>query len=99
MKNHQFIILLCVSSLFLNSCKNQIKEIDYVVFTGNIQNTKESFIEVTGEVNDFKREISITENGSFSDTLKITSPGLYQFKILKKLLQYISTTEIMYICR
>ena len=74
MKN--IILLLAVSFVF-SSCSEK----NYVIFSGNIANTKDTAMKIGNISRDFQKEVSIDENGNFRDTLYITSPGAYSYQI------------------
>tara|TARA_B110000093_G_scaffold151742_1_gene166331 strand:- start:3321 stop:4730 length:1410 start_codon:yes stop_codon:yes gene_type:complete len=74
MKN---IILLLAASFVFTSCSEK----NYVLFSGNIANTKDTMIKIGNLGRDFKKEVTIDENGNFRDTLYITEPGAYFYKI------------------
>ena len=74
MKN---IILLLAASFVFSSCSEK----NYVIFSGNIANTKDTAMKIGNISRDFQKEVSIDENGNFRDTLYITSPGAYSYQI------------------
>jgi len=74
MKN---IILLLAASFVFSSCSEK----NYVLFSGNIANTKDTTMKIGNISRDFQKEVSIDENGNFRDTLFITSPGAYSYQI------------------
>ena len=74
MKN---IILLLAASFVFSSCSEK----NYVIFSGNIANTKDTAMKIGNMNRDFQKEVSIDENGNFRDTLYITSPGAYSYQI------------------
>jgi len=64
-------IVFALASLAIVSCKKEdVKPVDYALFTGKITNKNSDSIFVTGK--DFKQAIPVQEDGSFSDTLKVT---------------------------
>jgi len=71
-------ILLSLSVLSILSCENEPK-VDYALFSGKIENALVKKITVNGF--DFSKEIPLKEDGSFTDTLKIDKPGLYNFSV------------------
>ncbi len=77
------LILLSGFILFLVSCNENGKteDVDYVLFSGKIDNTIENEISVYGNSNNFNKIIPIQPNGTFSDTLKIEQSGSYSFII------------------
>lgn len=68
-------LLIAATGLAVISCKNEPK-VDYVLFSGKIENSKGDKINVVG--NDFKKEIALKEDGTFADTLRV-EPGYYNF--------------------
>jgi thiol-disulfide isomerase/thioredoxin len=74
MKN---IILLLAASFVFSSCSEK----NYVLFSGNIANTKDTTMKIANISRDFQKEVSIDENGNFRDTLFINSPGAYSYQI------------------
>ena len=74
MKN---IILLLAASFVFSSCSEK----NFVIFSGNIANTKDTAMKIGNISRDFQKEVSIDENGNFRDTLYITSPGAYSYQI------------------
>ena len=74
MKN---IILILAASFVFTSCS----ENNYVLFSGNIANSKDTTMKIVNINRDFKKEVTIDENGNFRDTLYITSPGAYSYQI------------------
>lgn len=70
-------ILLLLAGLAIISCKTDSKEeVDYVLFSGKIENPLGKKIVVSGK--DFKKDILLKEDGSFADTLKVES-GYYTY--------------------
>ena len=61
-------ILLLIAGLAIYSCTNEPK-IDYVLLSGKIDNPQGNKMMVSGD--DFKKEITINEDGTFADTLRI----------------------------
>jgi thiol-disulfide isomerase/thioredoxin len=77
------ILILLVSILF--SCNKQEKK-DYVIFSGQIKNTKEKSLTIRGNPalnNELLQKISLDKKGIFSDTIQITKSGLYYFIVGK----------------
>jgi thiol-disulfide isomerase/thioredoxin len=66
-------LVLLVATFAIFSCKNEPK-IEYILFSGKIENPKGDKIVVSR--NDFKKEITIKEDGTFTDTLH-TDKGYY----------------------
>ena len=71
------IILLLATSFVFSSCSEK----NYVIFSGNIANTKDTIMKIGNMNRDFQKKVSIDENGNFRDTLFITSPGAYSYQI------------------
>jgi len=71
MKKYWFFIL-CTT--FLISCKSEHPS-DFITFSGNIENTKDSTLTIVGK--GFNKIIKISEDGSFKDTLKISEANLF----------------------
>lgn len=63
--------LLLIAGLAIFSCKTDPKEekVDYALLSGKIENAKENKIVISG--GDFKHEINLKDDGTFSDTLTI----------------------------
>ena len=66
-------MLLAIAAI-VASCKSEPK-IDYVLISGKIDNAVGKAVMIAG--NDFKHEIAINDDGTFSDTLKIVANGYY----------------------
>ena len=62
------IIILAILIVSLHACKDTPTN-NYVTFSGKIENTTDSIL--TLSKNDFKKNIVINSDGTFSDTLKI----------------------------
>lgn len=69
----KFSLLLLV--LLVISCKNTDKP-NYSVISGTIENNTAETAHIAGF--DFKKDIPVTEAGTFSDTLRIDKDGFYQ---------------------
>jgi len=63
--------------LMVIACKQEPR--DYVTLSGQIVNPNEDKILTVLKGNDYKREITLNEDGTFSDTLKVEE-GVYKFK-------------------
>lgn len=74
MKN--LILLLVTISLF--SCQKEEKP-NYVVFNGFIENSNSAIAKISGS--SFEKEMSISETGTFTDTLNIERNGYYSLRI------------------
>ncbi|RZN84073.1 MAG: redoxin domain-containing protein [Winogradskyella sp.] len=67
----KLVLILC--SIAIISCKEEKK--DYTILSGKIENIKVKTATLVG--GDFKQEISISKDGTFSDTLKLTEARFY----------------------
>lgn len=67
-------LVLLTATLAIFSCKTEPK-VDYVLLSGKIENSKGDKINISGD--DFKQEITLNEDGSFADTLRVEAPGYY----------------------
>ncbi|MCF6307783.1 MAG: TlpA family protein disulfide reductase [Flavobacteriaceae bacterium] len=74
MKN--LLLLLVVISLF--SCQEEVKP-TYAVFNGTVENNNAKAVKIFG--NDFDKDLTISENGTFGDTLKIPNDGFYALRV------------------
>jgi len=74
MKN--LLLLLVAISLF--SCQEEAKP-TYVLFNGTVENANAKSVKIIG--NEFNKELAISENGTFGDTLKITTDGYYSMRV------------------
>ncbi|TGV00995.1 TlpA family protein disulfide reductase [Flavivirga rizhaonensis] len=72
MKKH---IIIVITLLVLWSCKKETP-INYVIFSGNINNTKGGEL-IIRSLNGFTKTINVKETGVFQDTLFIEEDGLY----------------------
>jgi thiol-disulfide isomerase/thioredoxin len=72
----KFIFLSIVTAFF--ACEKPAV-IDYMLFSGKIKNSESDKLIVVGK--DFKQEIVINAEGSFSDTLNLDNNGYYSFYI------------------
>ena len=75
MKNSLLLIVIIIS---IFSCQKEVKP-SYVIFNGFIENSNTNSAKISG--NGFDKLIEITDNGSFSDTLKIDKEGYYSLRI------------------
>jgi thiol-disulfide isomerase/thioredoxin len=72
------IICFAIAALTIVSCTQEPK--DYVSFSGQILNqNSDSLIIGSNTDRDFKKRIGVSEDGSFSDTLKIVNGAYYVF--------------------
>lgn len=72
----KLLLLLVAISLF--SCQEEAKP-TYVLFNGTVENNNAKAVKIFG--NDFDKELAISENGTFGDTLKITTDGYYTMRV------------------
>ncbi|WP_431137450.1 TlpA family protein disulfide reductase [Psychroserpens mesophilus] len=72
----RLIIVLFVISI--TACKQEPK-IDYAILSGKVENTKATNALLNSV--DYKREIAIKEDGTFTDTLQIPENGFYSLSI------------------
>ncbi len=72
-------IVLALSLLTLVACSKEEKPVDYVLFSGKITNKNNDKVVVSGT--DFKKEIKVKEDGTFSDTLRIPKEGQFSYAI------------------
>ena len=70
-------LLLLVCAISIIACKEEAK--DYVTLSGKISNQHESKTLKVFKDKDFEKIITINDDGTFSDTLKVTE-GDYQIK-------------------
>ncbi len=70
-------ILLCI----LISCQKEKSPVDYVLFSGKINNNNPKYEEVIIFGKDLEKKISIQSDGTFADTLRIKTKGYYIYKI------------------
>ncbi len=71
------LLILLISIAFF-SCNEENKP-SYVVFDGTVENSPSKVAKIFG--NGFETELSISEDGSFGDTLNIKSEGYYTLRI------------------
>lgn len=67
-------LVLLTATLAIFSCKTEPK-VDYVLLSGKIENQKGDKVNISGD--DFKQEIKLNDDGSFTDTLRVEAPGYY----------------------
>jgi len=72
----RLIIALCAISIF--ACQQEPK-IDYAILSGKVENSKATKALLNSA--DFKTEIAINEDGTFTDTLQIPENGFYSLSI------------------
>ena len=72
----KLILLLTVISLF--ACQNQ-ENPTYVLINGTVENSNANSVKLFG--NNFEKEMAISDQGNFSDTLNITNNGYYTLRI------------------
>ena len=71
-------ILLLLFFITLISCKNDYKT-SYVIIGGELINNNSSTVNISG--NGFEKEIFVSEDGSFSDTLFVNKNDYYSLRI------------------
>ena len=67
----KLVVLFLAISLF--SCKKELK--DYVTISGKIENSESKVLLISSR--DINKEITLNEDGTFSDTLKVIEKGFY----------------------
>ncbi|MFQ3239578.1 MAG: thiol-disulfide isomerase/thioredoxin [Olleya marilimosa] len=73
-------LLVCLAALSIVACKKEAPK-DYATFSGKIENKNSDSLFVY-QGRDFKKTIKVNEDGTFSDTLKVTTGvfGVYDGK-------------------
>lgn len=69
-------LLIIVMAALMVGCAEEVKK-DYVTFSGTITNKNSDSIVLSSREHDYSKTIQVSEDGTFSDTLKVTS-GLYR---------------------
>ena len=72
------ILIILSFFILLSSCKKESDSSNYVTLSGKLTNTNNNSLSILNQ--GFKKDISINEDGSFSDTLKVES-GLHLLQI------------------
>lgn len=72
----KILILLLAITLF--SCQEDVKP-TYVIFNGTVENSPSNSVKIFGA--NFEKELVISDNGSFSDTLNIVTDGYYTMRV------------------
>jgi thiol-disulfide isomerase/thioredoxin len=76
-------ISLALFTLFvITSCSNEHSK-EYISLSGKLENNKDSLITITGRTGVVKT-ISINNDGSFKDTLKVAKGAIYSFQTSRK---------------
>ena len=76
-------ISLALFTLFvITSCSNEHSK-EYISVSGKLENNKDSLITITGRTGVVKT-ISINNDGSFKDTLKVEKGAIYSFQTSRK---------------
>ena len=76
-------ISLALFTLFvITSCTNEHSK-EYISVSGKLENNKDSLITITGRTGVVKT-ISINNDGSFKDTLKVAKGAIYSFQTSRK---------------
>lgn len=65
------LIYVLAIALAIVSCKNEVK--DYVTFSGKITNQNSNSLTILNNQTGYKKVITVDEQGSFKDTLKVKS--------------------------
>ena len=73
------LILIVLTITLLSCSKEETKQIDYAIFSGKIGNFVEGEISLGNSIKSIEI-IKISEDGTFSDTIKSVIPGYYTFK-------------------
>lgn len=73
----KLVVLLTVMAFI--SCKKEVKEQEYVIINGTVQNSDAETAMIRGF--DMEFEIPISEAGTFSDTLDVKTDGIYTLRI------------------
>ncbi len=72
-------IIACLSIAAVFSCKQAPEPVkDYVTFSGKIENQNSDSLFVY-QGRDFSKTIKVAPDGTFKDTFKIATPGIYSF--------------------
>ena len=71
-------ILPLLFVITLLSCQNETDS-SYVIFRGQLLNNTASTLKISG--NNFEKEVFVTTNGVFSDTLFVQNNGYYSLRI------------------
>ncbi len=73
-------LIVCLATLSIVACKEEAPK-DYATFSGKIENKNSDSLFIY-QGRDFKKTIKVNEDGTFSDTLKVTTGvfGLYDGK-------------------
>ena len=72
-------ILAAVIALSVLSCAKEEKPVDYAIFSGKIENLDGGKFSIRNSEKAIK-EITVNEDGTFTDTLKGVKSGYYTFK-------------------
>ncbi|WP_343330737.1 TlpA disulfide reductase family protein [Polaribacter staleyi] len=72
------IVTIALVFFVLWSCKKEVA-VNYVILSGNINNTKGGELKVSS-LNGFKKDINVNNTGVFLDTLFIEEDGLYNLR-------------------
>ncbi len=70
-------ILFLFAGLIIISCDTEVKK-DYVTFSGTITNKNSDSIVISNKEMKYRKVLSVSDDGSFSDTLKVKD-GFYSF--------------------
>ena len=72
----KLFILLITITLF--SCNEEVKP-TYVIFNGTVENSPSNTVKIFGK--NFEKELAVSDNGTFSDTLNIVNNGYYTMRV------------------
>jgi len=73
-------ILFTFVVLAVISCSKEEKNVDYAVFSGKIENADGGKLIILSSENKRVKEISVSEDGTFNDTLQNIDLGYYSFR-------------------
>ncbi|MEN8187336.1 MAG: TlpA disulfide reductase family protein [Bacteroidota bacterium] len=74
------IFLIALSITMLSCSKEEVKTIDYAVFSGKIENPDGGKLSIVDNYNNSVKDISVEEGGIFTDTIPGIKQGPYMFK-------------------
>ncbi|MCF6349291.1 MAG: TlpA family protein disulfide reductase [Flavobacteriaceae bacterium] len=70
------LLITLTTLLILTACKNEPEKKDYVTLSGNITNATGNELKIINDLNQPIKTITVNEDGTFKDTLKV-SKGVY----------------------
>ncbi|WP_299334191.1 TlpA disulfide reductase family protein [uncultured Psychroserpens sp.] len=71
-------LIIAICAITMVACQQEPK-IDYAILSGKVENSRATSATLSSI--DFKKEIAINEDGTFSDTLRIPEKGFYSLSI------------------